>query len=308
MEEFWWSGSDPGDAPPVTIAAIALVVFSAMLHASWNAVIKRSGSPMGFFFLLELVTAVVGAPVLLFFDWSAFDARLGWLLLVTAVVHAIYSWCLTRGYEAGDLSLVYPISRSTPALMPIAAYFLVGERLSALGLAGVVVVLIGIWVMQAEGGRLRDRLLDPSLRFAYWTLLATVGYSLTDQQFMLIFGAAEWNSPVPRALAYYYLMTAAHMPFFWWIGGRRLQRIPLTIQLRAEAPRLLVCVVAACVSYSLILEALRTAPVSYVVAARQTSVVFALLIAVFVMGEKPSRKRLVGALATVLGVVVIALA
>ena len=60
-------------------------------------------------------------------------------------------------------------------------------------------------------------------------------------------------------------------------------------------------------SYALILEALRTAPVSYVVAVRQTSVIFAVILAVGWLGERPSRIRVLGGLATVVGVALIAL-
>ena len=58
----------------------------------------------------------------------------------------------------------------------------------------------------------------------------------------------------------------------------------------------------------LVLAALETAPVSYVVAARQSSVLFALLLGVFWLRERPGRPRLLGAVATVVGVAMIAFA
>jgi uncharacterized membrane protein len=60
-------------------------------------------------------------------------------------------------------------------------------------------------------------------------------------------------------------------------------------------------------SYVLILETLRTAQVSYVVAVRQCSVLFAVAFAVWALSEKPSRLRLTGTLGTIAGVVLIAL-
>jgi drug/metabolite transporter (DMT)-like permease len=62
------------------------------------------------------------------------------------------------------------------------------------------------------------------------------------------------------------------------------------------------------VSYTLILHAMETAPVSYITAARQSSVLFALLIAVVALKERPGRLRVLGGIANVAGVVLIALA
>jgi drug/metabolite transporter (DMT)-like permease len=74
---------------------------------------------------------------------------------------------------------------------------------------------------------------------------------------------------------------------------------------RSRPFAVLLVVAASFASYTLILQALRTAPVSYVVAARQSSVVFAVALALLWLRERPSRARLVGALLTVVGVATI---
>ena len=225
----------------------------------------------------------------------------------------LYSVWLTTAYERADLSLVYPISRSTPALTPLPAVLLLGERLSAVGLIGIAVVLVGIWVMQVEGrGDLWLRLRDPGLVYAYLTLLSTVVYSLIDKEGMATFDAAGWSSPLPRAVYYYYyyyyyyyLMTALHLPFFWLFGRRRLSLSTVRQLVRRGGRSLPILVIAALVSYSLMLEILRVVPVSYVVAVRQTSVVFALLLGIFWLRERPGRRRLFGAALTLIGVALI---
>lgn len=296
-----------GMLPPlVSLLTLSLVLFSAFLHASWNAATKRSANPTVFFLCLEAATVVVCAPMLLFVDWTAFSERLWLLLAGTAVAHGLYSVWLTTAYERADLSLVYPISRSTPALTPLPAVLLLGERLSAIGLIGIAVVLVGIWVMQVEGrGDLWLRLRDPGLVYAYPTLLSTVVYSLIDKEGMATFDAAGWSSPLPRAVVYYYLMTALHLPFFWLFGRRRLSLSTVRQLVRREGRSLPILVIAALVSYSLILEILRVVPVSYVVAVRQTSVVFALLLGIFWLRERPGRRRLFGAALTLIGVALI---
>jgi hypothetical protein len=82
------------------------------------------------------------------------------------------------------------------------------------------VALVGIWVMQVEGrGDLWLRLRDPGLVYAYPTLLSTVVYSLIDKEGMATFDATGWSSPLPRAVVYYYLMTALHLPFSGFSDG-----------------------------------------------------------------------------------------
>jgi drug/metabolite transporter (DMT)-like permease len=61
------------------------------------------------------------------------------------------------------------------------------------------------------------------------------------------------------------------------------------------------------VSYTLVLHAMQTAPISYITAARQSSVLFALLIAVVALRERPGRVRVLGGIANVVGVGLIAL-
>ena len=290
----------------MTALALASVILSAFLHAAWNTAAKSSRRPMVFLFSLEVVTTVLGAPLLLLVDLGAFPLRLWLLLAGTSVAHGFYGYCLTRAYEEGDLSLVYPISRSTPAFVPLPAVLLLGEKLSLVGLAGIAAVLAGIWMVQT-GQRLAGRgLLHPGLRFAYWTLVTTVLYSLVDKEAMALLDELPWRTSLPRAVAYYYLMSACHLPVFWLLARRRVSVGAVVDLLRGRPWSMFGFVVVALTSYGLILDALRTAPVSYVVAARQTSVVFAMLLALFWLREAPDRVRIFGALLTIAGVVLLA--
>lgn len=263
---------------------------------------------MAFLLALEVLTVVVGLPLLLWIDVGALPARFWLLVGATSVAHGVYAYCLTRAYSDGDLSLVYPISRSTPAFVPIPAVVLLGERLSIVGVVGIALVLVGLWMVQAGDGPFIRRLLDPGLRFAYWTLAATVTYSLIDREAMQVLDSSPWSSPVPPAVLYYFLLSAGHLPLFWLLARNRVSNAELTDLVRGRFWGMIGAVVAAFASYALILEALRTAPVSYVVAARQTSVVFVLIFALLWLRETPGRQRVLGALVTVAGVALIALA
>ncbi len=292
----------------MALGALFLVVLSAFLHAAWNAAAKGSGAPAAFVFLADLAALVILIPAFFFFSLADLTPEVWLMVLLTGAIHGVYAWSLTRAYESGDLTLVYPISRSTPAFVPLLAVPLLGERVSVGGGVGIALVMIGMWMVSTNARLTGLNLVTPELRFAYVTLASTVAYSLVDKRAMSLLDANPWRGPAPRAVAYYALLCVSYLPFFFVFSRRRLELHALKAAARARPLAIISVVVASFVSYTLILQALRTAPVSYVVATRQLSVVFAVGLALFWLRERPSRARVVGALLTVVGVATIGLA
>ena len=292
----------------MTAGALALVLLSAFLHAAWNAAAKGSGDPAPFVFVADATALCLLVPVLFLFRWADLTPEVWLMVLATGAIHGVYAWGLTRAYESGELTLVYPISRSTPAFVPFLAVPLLGERVTAGGALGIALVLAGVWLVSTNARLAGERLLTPELRFAYLTLGATVAYSLVDKRAMDLLDRNPWTGPAPRAVVYYVLLCASYLPFFYLLARRRLDAGAVRRTLTGRTLAVLSVVAASFLSYTLILQAMRTAPVSYVVAARQSSVVFAVGLAMWWLRERPTRARLVGAALTVAGVATIGLA
>jgi drug/metabolite transporter (DMT)-like permease len=291
----------------VTPFELGLVLLSALLHSLWNAATKGSASPLGYLLAFEIVTTGATLLLLPFFEISEIPREVWWLLAATAVAHGFYGYFLAMAYTRGELTLVYPIARTTPAFVPLVAVPLLGESLTGLGIGGIGLVVLGMWLVQT-GGRVRLRdFATAGAGFAYLTLATTVVYSLLDKQAMAVLDGSAWTGPAPRAVVYYFLLTSAQMPVFAALALPRTGWSALGGVFRTELRSVLLGAAAALASYALILEALRTASVSYVVAVRQTSVLFALLLAVRWLGERPTPARIAGAAATVAGVALIAL-
>jgi drug/metabolite transporter (DMT)-like permease len=291
----------------VTAPELALVVFSAFLHAIWSASIKGSRNPIGFN-LLQLVPPLVAACVLpLWVPLRDVPSAVWWIAIGTGISHGFYFYWLARALESGELSVVYPIARSAPAFLPLFAVPLLGESISARGALGIAVVVAGMWAVQADSGVVGwQRFRAPGAKFAWLTLLASIGYSLSDKAAMTHMNAAAWHSAIPPAVVYYVILSIAGGLVFTPLALRRVSGAELVAVARAEWPNAFVAAVISFASYGLILEALRTAPVSYVVATRQISVLFAVAIGALRWRERPSRLRLLGALATVVGVALVA--
>ncbi len=291
----------------MTPAELAMVLASALLHATWNTAAKGSRSPAGYLVATGLASVVVGLPVLFAFSPAEIPAGLWRLLAGTSIAHALYAFWLSRAYVHGELTLVYPISRTTPAFMPLVAVPLLGESLSPAGALGIALVVAGMWLVQTDGRLRREELASRGAAFAYLTLLATVAYSLFDKQAMSLLNDADWTGVAPRSVTYFYFLSVLPLPWFWLLARREAPVSVVREILREERAQVVGGVVAGFVSYALILEALRTASVSYVVAARQASVVFVVLFGIAWLRERPGPVRLSGVVATVAGVVLIAL-
>jgi drug/metabolite transporter (DMT)-like permease len=292
----------------VTATAFGLVVLSALLHAVWSASIKGSREPLAFNLVQALATSLVGIGVFAAADLSAIPGGVWWALAGTSLAHALYFLFLSIALTRGELTLVYPIARSTPAFLPFLAVPLLGESISTQGALGIATVVAGMWLVHSEGRLSFRALLGPGTGFAYLTLATTVGYSLADKAAMAELSAAGPATRVPHAILFYFLLSTASTALFAPLAAAGLRARPWAETMRLEWGRALGAAAMSFVSYVLILEAYRAAPASYVVAVRQTSVLFAVVIGIFHLRERPGRARLLGALATVAGVALVGIA
>ena len=287
---------------------LGIVLLSALLHAVWSVAIKGSRDPLAFNILQAGIGAPIGIALLFMMDLSGVPRALWLILGAAAIAHTLYMYWMSRAYQEADISLVYPIARSTPAFLPFLAVPLFHESISMEGMAGIGVVVLGMWMVQTAGKVRWHSFVERGTVYAYLTLAATVAYGLTDKTAMMQLQAETWPSVVPRAIAYFILMSTAHWILFIPLAVSRTPRDTLAKAVRTELPRACGALLISFASYGLILQALTTAPVSYVVAVRQSSVLFVLVISIFWLGERPGWIRFGGAIATVVGVALIGLA
>jgi drug/metabolite transporter (DMT)-like permease len=288
--------------------AFALVLASALLHAWWSVAIKGSRDPLVFNALqtaLPLAGLLAALPAV---DLAEVPARAWTCLAATTLCHTGYFWWMSRAYEYGDLTLVYPIARSTPAFLPLLAVPLLGERLSLAGVLGIATVVAGMWLVQLGAGLRRGALGEPATRYALLTLATTVGYSLFDKAAMAELSAHPWSSALPRAVFWNLLLWSSAGCVFSALVVLRRGLGPVAAAARADLSTPTRAAAVSLVGYTLILQAFAIAPASYVVTVRQTSVLFALLLGIVRLRERPGRPRILGAVATVAGVALIALA
>lgn len=276
--------------------ALALVTCAAFLHAGWNLLTKRATSAFAFLWSAMTLAALWLLPFAVATStWDELAPALP-ATLMSGVVHAAYFVVLPRAYAVGDLGLVYPVARGLGVgLVPILAFVIRGERPSAVGAAGLAIVVAGIVVSSATTRANADKK-TRGLGLAIATGLLIATYSLFDAT------AARKGPPIAVVVTMSLVANALLLPLVY----RR--RAEFRAEWRTAKGWILVASTMCLSGYCLVLFAYQRAKTGYVVAARELGIVVTALVGVTVLGEPRSPARLAGAFVILLGVVLVAFA
>ena len=285
-------------------ASLLLVVLAAVIHATWNLLAKRAADvgPV-FVAAYNLVAFLAYAPWAI---WTAVGGGLPWswpvaaCIAVSGITHLAYSLVLQRGYQAADLSVVYPVARGTgPLLSALAAIVILGERPSASGVAGLVAVVAGILLI-ATGGRvstLRGATGRTGVAWGGTTGGLIASYTVVDGYGVKALGIApvvlDWAA---NTLRFFLLIPLVARAF---AGSRAAMRghWRLAIAVGLLSP----------LGYILVLGALRAgAPLSLVAPMREMSMMVATLFGLVILREPVGPARLLGCAVVAGGVVLLA--
>jgi len=266
----------------VTPSIFALVLGAAVLHATWNALIKHGGDP---FLRLAVVMLTGSALCLPFLLVAPPPVAAAWPWLLTSVaIHVAYCSTLCLAYRSGDLSQVYPVARGVaPPAVALLAWLIAGEAPSGSGLLALGLISAGILVM-AMGGRAPGQSVRPLL--SALACGATIGaYTISDG-----LGIRASQGTFAYLVWFFFL---DGLPFglgvLWW-RRRRLRAALPGVLLPAVVGGLL-----SALAYGVVIWAMRTTPMAYVSALRETSVVLAAVIGTRLLGEPFGRERVTAA-------------
>lgn len=288
------------------LSALLLVVSAGLIHALWNIAAKKAGGDARFAFFTAMVVGVVWAPLGLWLGWDVVPTW-GWLewslVAASGVIHVAYYVVLLRGYRKSDLTVVYPLARgSGPLMSSLAAILLLGEQVSALGLVGILGVVLGVFLI-AGGPALIRKTHDPAdrvrvlkgIRYGLITGVFIASYTVVDGYAVKI----VLMSPILVDYFGNFLRLALLAPVV--LRDRPAARALWKVQWKYA----LIVGIISPVSYVMVLYAMQLAPMSHVAPAREVSMLFAALIGGHLLGEGDRLARVAGA--TLIGMGVIAL-
>jgi len=287
----------------MTLAALLLVITAAFTHAAWNLLAKRAAMVgAAFVFAYSLCATLIYLPWVL---WMLFNEGMAWswsiaaCIVLSATVHLGYNLALQRGYQVADLSVVYPVARgSAPLMSSLAAFVLLAEAASVMGVFGMLCVVGGVMLIATQG------------RFAlFGQPQAWVG--------------VRWGLAIGVLIALYTIVDAYGvkelliMPvlFDWFTNAvRTVMMAPHVLRRRKTAwpamrgfwPLAWAVGLLAPLGYILVLYALRNgAPVSLVAPAREMSMMLGTFAGCLLLKEKVTLGRWAGCAAILLGVVLL---
>jgi drug/metabolite transporter (DMT)-like permease len=273
--------------------AITLVVLaSAVLHATWNALAKSIKDQLAAFTLIGLGSLLV-ALLIPFVAHPAAASRP--FIVVSALLHVGYATMLMLSYKAGDLGHVYPLARGvSPLLVAVLAAIIVHERLDLLRLGGVLLVCTGLAALALAGGpsRLDGR---PALVFALGTGVFIAAYTVIDGIGVRRSGTALGYS------TWLFTLESPVVPLFAFARRGR----DLAAQLRPIWRTGVLAGLLSLVAYALVIWAQTRGALAAVAALRETSVIIAAVIGALFLHEPFGRRRVIAATLVACGIVLL---
>jgi drug/metabolite transporter (DMT)-like permease len=291
----------------MTGLAVVLVLISAIAHASWNLMVRRSDTPEITNWMMATSGALLASPIALYVFFTNPPDPIGWVFIAgTVALHIAYFFTLGRAYKHGDLSLVYPIARGLGlVLIPVIGVTVLRESVSPLAVLGIVSIFIGVVAIGSSSGsglriwlKPRTLIADRGVIFAVMTGILIATYSTLDKR------GVDHVEPV----FYMFTLSLGGSLGILPIIGRTYTKLDFTTEIRSRWKIGLLGGALQFTAYGLVLTAFRLAPVSYIGPFRELGIVFGVLMAVLILKESVTRNRVIGAAAIGGGALIVALA
>lgn len=271
------------------------VIGAAVLHAVWNALVKSGADKtlsMGALVIGHLPLALLALP---FVPLPAVESLP--YLFAGVLLHFGYQIFLLKSYQLGDLTQVYPIARgSAPLIVALVSVAILGVDLNSIELMAILIIGVGITslALVRHGDGMQNW---SAAAVALITGSFIASYSLVDGLGARLAGTS---------LGFYAWLSIANgllmIAFLAIRSPRTLRALP-----SRGMPLLIIGGGASFVAYALVTWAFTQAPIALVTALRETSIIFAVLIGVFVLKERLSLLKVVATMTTLLGAIILRL-
>jgi drug/metabolite transporter (DMT)-like permease len=275
--------------PAMETTALLLIIFSAFMHALWNLLVKKSHDKTVFIWWMFLCSwSMMTVMTLGLRLFPVLSVRSLVLAAAAAICFVLYHWLGGFAYREGDLSVTYPLAQTAMLYVPIWGVLFLGERLSPIGITGIMLIAMGAYCIQLRGLSL-DEMIRPFRRLGNRSvqaaLLAGFAYSI---------GAVIDKTGVDAYSAYQFTYVLVFfMLVFMSLNLLRSRYKGRVMQEWRHNPKLVFwsgpVILASFLSFRF---GLQLAPVSYAVPVRQISLLIGVLIGLMFLNESFGRIRL----------------
>jgi drug/metabolite transporter (DMT)-like permease len=279
---------------------VGLLLMAALMHASWNAILKSDQSDrlatFGVIMTTGTLMGLCAVPFLPLIEPAA------WKYLASSVlIHVLYYTFLLKAYSYGDLSHTYPIARGLgPLLVALVSGRFIGEHLRPQDILGVLLLSFGLIALAMP---LRNVVPRPGSRHGLATLFAVLtGFTIAAYIIADGLGVRSAGPTFQHRLSYIAWLCVVEGP---WLLVLAIVLRPGTVwaHLRRTWWRGAIGGVIANVGYGIAIYALVLGPMAHIAALRETSVLFGALMGTLLLGEPFGLRRVAAAFVIVVGLV-----
>jgi len=274
-----------------TTSIFIIILFAALCHASWSAIIKYNNNRLGIMAITSIVEVVVFFPLTFYVP---LPPLIIWYFIISSMIlHGLYRLSVVYSYKFGDLSFVYPIARGGSSLsIALITIFFLKDHISLIGFLSIVLVCIGIFLISySKSYKFNYQAfylaISTAILITTYTLVDGIGIRLTENKFSYLFWMLLLNG-VPVLI---FSIFSKEKPFknisvkfiYWGILAGIL----------------------AILSYGIVVWSMQYIEIAYVSSIRESSIIFATLIGLFILKEKEAKNRIIPAIIVVAGIAII---
>ena len=282
----------------MSIENISLVLLSCILHSFWNILTQTSKNSQYFSGLKGAWLILMGVITLNSIGLSIWNRELLFWGILSGIIHGVYILCLSRAYKTQDISYVYPIARSAPVFVPAFAWLLLGEKLVPQTFLAIFIIITAIYILHFEGHlvqgftNLAEAIRHNDLRWAFYTLIMVVSYSLVDKKGMDLFLLQLPDQPFKNGIAFFFMEATIGFALCNYYLFSNYNKTEILDLWKIEWLKGLLGAIATLGSYGLICVVLQFESVSAVVSLRQVSVLIVVYLGCWKLKEPFGRERL----------------
>lgn len=283
-----------------------LVLISAITHGIWNFLAKRGNNKDVFIGLSKMgETTIFFVPFLIVLSLMGFGSDNWYFFVLVAAVFVFLNYLfLSQTYKLIDLSVAYPISRSSTLFLPFLGFILLGERLDWIGTLSIILITVAVLMIQMEAfskdeaRKIYRQMTRPGIIFALLAAFMVASYTIWDKL------AVTQLQP----FLYFYGYTAVASLFYAILLAARYSKIEIHQEWQENKKSILAVALLNTFTYLLVLAALSVSKVTYVGALRQLSLVIGIFLGWKYLQESLTNPKIVSVILLITGSGLIAFA
>ena len=274
----------------MSTAIFVLILIAAVCHATWNAIVKAGTNKFLTTVLVTASAAVLAALLLPFFPMPHHDSW-PYILALTAI-QILYFGIVAKIYRVADMGLTYPSMRGTaPLIVAVLGTLLLHEQLQFNAWLGIITISIGILSMILAAPKTGRK----GIGLALLNAVLIAGYTLLDGHGVRLAGSA----------IAYILWSFVLSGLIFFIFALKMRYRQMGEYFRHNWHLGLIGGIGSFFSYGLALWAMTLAPVAIVAALRETSILFATLISIFILKERINAVRIISSCIILIGALIL---